>query len=291
MRPLRVALVINERKRFPRSVGWWSYDVPEFDVVHIPVSEGTVWSRKRLSRAGFDVAVWEDDKAYGGPSDVGVPVAYVIVDSNLSTPHFQQRLQCAHRADLLLIDSDVLQRFRSTGKKIRRFNYCVNDTLAKDWGEQKIVDVCYHAHIRDIVPRRAAEQALRRFCYERNLNCMIGKICNGEGYMRAFNRSCISLHVSSVPQTRAHRVFDVMACRSALLSSQLPAIEGDDITAGVHYVDFARPDDIGKRVEELLEGGRWREIAEAGYELVHRRHTWAARARELREILSQELGL
>ena len=70
-----------------------------------------------------------------------------------------------------------------------------------------------------------------------------------------------------------------------------PEVSGEQKTAGVHYVETENHRDIPALCEELLGSGEWRGIAAAGHELVMKNHTWATRAKELRGLLRERLGV
>ena len=80
-------------------------------------------------------------------------------------------------------------------------------------------------------------------------------------------------------------MFDTMACRSCLVSSPAPVVHFEPRKPGRDYVQYKSLDDLELVLDELLGADRWQEIAEYGYDLVQRWHTWAVRARQLRAIL------
>ncbi len=290
--PLRVALVYrnDERGDAGRMVGWWSYPVKEFDWVHVPVENGFRLDLPRLQRDGLDLVVWEDHKAFGEMVNrEALPVAYVVVDSTLSEDHYRARLAMARQADLVLVDHDDLSRFAGLGKPVRRLGYCVNDRLFRDYGLPKDVDICYH--VRPTPERVELHEWLEAFCRKSGYVYAAGKRI-GEDYAKAFNRAKVSVHLTRGPRVRAHRTFDVMACRSALVTSPLPVVCGEeDILDGVHYHSFHDTDELACVLSELLSSGLWREIAECAYEQVHGQHTWCLTAKRLRWIFSEVFGL
>ena len=109
---------------------------------------------------------------------------------------------------------------------------------------------------------------------------------SGEEYPRGFNRAKVSVNLARTTTNRPHRTFDVMACRSCLLTSPWPRVSGEeDVRRGVHYVDFRDADEACQQIDALLETGDWARIADAGYALVQARYTWAALAGRLRATL------
>lgn len=289
MKQLRVLLVCRDsgRSREGRMVGAWSYPVPEFtwDTYCVP----KVFS---LDLAGFygayDLVMHEDTKAWGSfeGNHRKLPVAYIVRDSTLSDDHYEQRVrQSRNHADLVLVDWDTIERFLPTHKPVHRLSHCANDRLFKDYGEEKTVDIAFHCAVKGCPGRSALRDWLHEYCAARGLVYASG-IRPYEEYARAMNRAKVTVHLERTPTTRAHRVFDAMACRTCLLTSPLPAVSGEERQAGVHYVEWRDGDELERELDRLL-AGEWRRYADAGYELVMKRHTWAVRARELRRLIPE----
>lgn len=294
MKPLRVALIHRDSPRSTdkRMVGIWSYPVPEFTWDHYPVAKG--FQLDRANYAGeYDLIFYEDGKLHGrfvGGADI--PIAYYVVDSTLTQDHYEQRRQQAAQADLVLVDHDELQRFRwRDGPTVRRLSHCVNDRWFRDYGLEKTVDVSFHCRLVGS-PRRAELEAwLADFCAREGYSYAYGTRYD-EDYARAFNRSKVTVNLARTATNRPHRVFDALACRVCLVSSVLPAVEPIAIVPGVHYEEYRYRDREG--LAALLHGllaGTWGYFAVQGYEHVRKHHTWAARARQLRVMLREELGL
>jgi hypothetical protein len=264
-----------------RMVGWWSYPVPEFQWMHISVGKGF---NLNLAKMDCDVVVYEDAKLHGSFTNKGaVPIAYHIVDSTLSEEHYQSRRREARWADIILVDWDYLARFEDLGVPVKRFNYCVNDKLFFDRKLPKDIDVgCFHGKS---LRRRTLNRKLAKIGERRKLKVVCGRYSYQE-YAEMLHRSKIVVNINRVPVVRNHRVFDTMASRSCLLSESMHDVSGEEREAGIHYETFN--DDLEDRIMALL-AGRWKTIADAGYDLVREQHTWATRAKELREILCSSI--
>lgn len=284
MRPLRVALV-NRAGSVPgeRTVGWWAYDVPEFAVERFVAGRGDTMDRADFR--AFDLILWEDGKSTIYWTGYGPPLAYHIVDSTLSADAYEHRLKMGEQADLILVDWDRLERFACLKKPVARFNHCVNDRLFRDYSEGKTVDIAFHMAVKGNPERAELRDWLRQLCISRGWTMESGVI-GGEDYARSFSRAKVTLNMERTPTTRAHRVFDAMACRTCLLTTPEPDVSGEERKAGVHYVEWRDRQDLILALGRLLDDGGWERFADAGYELVQRRHTWAVRARELRAALA-----
>ncbi len=290
MKPLRIALVHADNPRqYNRMVGFWAYEVPEFEVTHIGVKGRFRYNLSEFS--DFDVIVREDHRTHGEfARDANVPIAYYVVDSTLSGDHYKSRQGPAKEADLILVEHDRLSRFGGLGPPVRRFGYCVNDKLFHDYHLEKTVDVGMYCRIKDAPARRKLIYWLQEFCDKQGYGFAAGKRVQVK-YAQAFNQTRISVNLSRTVTNRPHRVFDAMACRTCLVTSSLPPVSGEVREKGVHYDEFTDSEHLGGLIDELLSSGCWEGLADQGHELVHKQHTWAIRARELRQVFAEELGL
>ena len=299
MKPLRVALVTkanspNRLRRDDRSVGYFSYAVPEFTWEHQVVwkKSHTTLDLKKLAARDFDL-VFHEDGAWCSYKHLGIPVVYYVVDSTLSDgSHYLPRLKQARKADLVLVDHDKLERYAETGKPVRRLSYCVNDMIFRDHGLPKTVDVASHMNVGGTCGegRKQLGKYLGRWCGKEGYSYRGGPLGSVD-YAKSFNAARITANWPRTPLNRSHRVLDAMACRTCLVTGTVPNVSGEHRVAGRDYVAVQTHDEFYLQVEELLASGRWRDIADQGHKLVRDHHTWATRAKELRQILSEELGL
>jgi glycosyltransferase involved in cell wall biosynthesis len=285
VKPLKVAVVTKHstsRDRETRNMGYWSYPVPEFEWEHV---DGL--NTRELN--GFDLVVQEDagPRRYGG---LIRPLVYVAIDSTLSPDHLLARLDRAKNADLILLDHAPLGDFNSLGIPVRRWNYCVNDHLYKDYGESKTVDVAFHCANSGYEERRHIRTMLEVYCTGAGLTYGSG-VMHPTDYARAMARAKIVVNWPKTPTNRPHRVFDAMACGACLVSGPLPEVEGDRRLIGRDYFEVGAIEDLPAVIDDLLEKNDWQRLAENGKRLIAKYHTWQNRAAELREIIREELGL
>lgn len=287
MKALRILLVCRDsvRSREGRMVGAWSYPVPEFtwDTYCVPK---TFTLDLAAFDGQYDLVMHEDTKAWGAfeGNRRKLPVCYIVRDSTLSDDHYENRVkQSRNQADLVLVDWDRLERFACTHKPVRRFSHCANERLFHPI-EEKTVDVAFHAAVKRCHEREVLREWLGEVCRERGWSYASG-IRVGHEYPKALAAAKIVINLERTPTTRAHRVFDALACRSCLLTSPEPEVSGEHRVAGEHYLEFKDTAEIPDILARLLNTGEWRDYADAGYELVMRRHTWAVRAKELYRTL------
>lgn len=291
---IKVALFVKptaaplERER--RNMGYWSYPVMQFEWVHFSPHMSTV-ETKRFNE--FDLIFWEDGGTYKFVKNGGPAVVYMAIDSTLSGPHYHTRLERSKQADLVLVDHDRLERFAG-GAPVRRLGYCVNDLVFEPVKEKK-VDVAYHCSsgARKGMPGGYERNELRRklddVCAQ-TYSYRSGALGLAD-YARSLAEARVAVNWPRTIINRPHRVLDVMACRTALLTGPIPSLECDLIEEGVHYYTFEEQKDVGAYLQGLLENERWESMAQAGYDLVMEQHTWAMRAAQLRQLLKVELGI
>ena len=224
---LKIALFHRNRPQLTtttRMIGWWGYDVPEFEVTHFPVGRNFTAKTSRFSQ--YDFIIYEDGKLSGTfiKSPGGPPVCYHIVDSVLSDDHYQHRLEQARQnADILLIDQDRFSRFAFLGLPMFRFNYCANDRwFYPTEAAEKPIDVAYHvgrSSERDELGRKLVE-----FCKANSLTYTAGVIYNRFEYAMKFRRAKVVVNLHRNPFVRGHRMFDAMASGACYLTDPPPDI-------------------------------------------------------------------
>lgn len=291
MNPLKIALVIRNREylmnRNERSIGLFSYAVPEFEWAHFRL--GKFAPLKREEFEDFDVIVIEDG-AHVNVEGHGPPVVGIFWDTNSDESHFAHRLVQASQCDLVFIGQDPLERFVACRKPVKRLTYCVNDRQFRDYGEEKTVDVGFHMSQFPNRPRTEALAQLKAWAVANHgVILSARKIMLLNEYVRAFNRAKVSINVSQMPENRPHRLFDAMACRSCVASTPQPFVEEEHSpVAGEHYL-LLDPEQIGETLSPVFENGAWQSMTEVGYEFIREHHTWEKRAPELRQLMETAL--
>jgi glycosyltransferase involved in cell wall biosynthesis len=296
MKPLYIALCTKaispiRFERDGRNVGMFSYAVPEFTWQHVSIHKWNDVDTRDLAAQGFDL-IFHEDGAWARYDYDALPVAFYVWESTLSDDYYQQRLSMAREADLLLIDHDRLERFEGLGKPVRRLSHCVNDRIFRDYGEGKSVDVASHMNTGGPCGegRKELGRHLGRWCATVGYS-YAGDTMGVELYARSMSAARVTANWPRCPENRSHRVLDAMACRTCLVTGPVPDVSGEERVAGRDYVEAGSYQEFLEVTGELLDSGRWREIADNGYKLVQEHHTWTVRARYLREVLHNELGL
>jgi len=298
MKPLHIGLATKATSpgrflRDGRMVGIFSYAVPEFTWDHIHIHKWQNLDTAELADK-FDL-IFHEDGGWAKYTGNALPVIYYIVDSTLSEgSHFKPRFnQAKDKAiNLVLVGQDRLGRFEGLNKPIRRLPYCVNDKLFQDYGLPKTIDVASHMNVGGLCHegRKHLGKYLARWCEETGHTYQGGTISGAE-YAKSFSRAKVVVNWPRVPTNRSHRVLDGMACRACVLTGAVPEVSGETRVPGRDYVEVQTYEEFFLRLAELLENDSWREFAENGHKLIQEHHTWAIRAKELRQIIADELGL
>ena len=291
MTPLKVAIILRWNpqlsRRATRSIGLFSYAVPEFKWEHF--RPGKFAPLKREDFENFDVVVIEDGSNVN-VSGHGPPVVGIFWDTNNTEMHYAHRLVQASQCDLVLIGQDPLKRFVACRKPVKRLTYCVNDRLFHDYGEEKTVDIGWHMKGYGNLRRVHALKQVQTWVdtYPAVFDARTVGHDGGE-YAKAFNRAKISMNVGQTPANRPHRMFDAAASRTCVVTSRLPFVDEEyPLIAGEHYLEF-NPARVGDALEPILEDETWKSVTEAGYSFVRKHHTWAKRAPELRALIEGTL--
>lgn len=283
---MKIALVVKAsngtQEREHRNMGYWSYPVPELDWQHFVFGGKSAYATEMNN--GYDVIFQED----AGPrfyKDIQKPLVYLAIDSTLSDDHLQSRLERAKNADLILVEQDNLKNYIHLSVPVKRLNYCTNDRLFRDtYGLGKPIDVSFYCGSNE--ERGVIRNMLRTFCKKRNIILGTGTL-HPIKYAEAMACSKIVINWPRVPTNRPHRVFDAMACGACLVSGKLPFMPDDRTVEGRDYIQADNHKDIPDAIDMLLSSGRWEEIAANGKKLVTKYHTWAIRAKELHQMLSE----
>jgi len=300
MQPLKVALIIKNsaapKQRDARNMGYFSYAVPEFEWTHFWFAKNTAVDLNTFR--DFDLVYHEDTTngvKYHSPGVV--PLVFMDIDSTLSERHLHRRRLIAYQADLILVDHAPLNDFSEGRGKVRRLGYCVNDLVFKDYAQNKEVDLSFHCSIGGSKNHPGAKErasiraSLDTYALSKALRYRSGVLGLGD-YAQAFNASRVCVNWPRTRTNRPHRVLDVMAARSCLLTGKIPTVDGDGVEDGKHYIGFTDEREMLEKLDWLFEDDtRWQAVTDAGYQHVMNAHTWRHCATRLRKILNEELGI
>lgn len=264
-----------------QKMGWWSYPVPDLDWTFYPVEDGQPVNKNKLAKHGHDLIVWEDWCWNTWEGSSAIPVYAVIVDSNTSTRRRKRYLERAKQADVLLVDQDKLAPFAALGKPVYRWQYAVNEQVFCP--REKTIDAAYH--VARTAARSDLHDPLAAYCRAQGHSLTTGGGMTIDQYANRLGAARVVIHKSTFEQCRSHRFFDALASGACLLTDRVWSVSEDGFVPGKHFVEWETPAGMHAAITELLESGRWYQVAQAGYGFVMARHTWARRAAELVQII------
>lgn len=290
--PIKVAVVVRDLPRFLpplRQRGGWSYPVSEFEFEFFPVEK--YQQMKRSDFSDFDIIFVDGVKCYPRWVGTGPPLVYKVSDSFLTQHHLKVRQEYARKekVDMILVDFGYLDAFSFLAPTYR-FSYSVNDHIFHDYyGLEKEVDVCWLCG-KGGVPekkekRRLIEWRLKKICERCGYTFLMDYRPNYK-YARGFSSSKITVN-SLWGAFSNQRFFDAMACRTCLLTER-PQVNNGGFIEGEHFVGYGDLDEMEEKIMSLMISGEWIDIADSGYNYVHRNHSWKARATYLHKLLIEE---
>jgi hypothetical protein len=271
-----------------RGRGFFSYPVPEFTWEHTYLGSFGSFNTQVWADQGFDVVVQDDGSNWGefyGP----LPLVFNVVDSTLSEAyHYVPRIKHAKQFDLVLLDHDRLDRFPNS----RRLSHCVNDRVFKPTTGERDIDISFHCASSKVGDGTRRKVRLLLNSYTKEAGLVYASGAKGlQEYATNMGRSKIVVNWPRVPSNRPHRVFDTMAAGACLVTGPLPEVSDEERIAGWHYFQVESWEDVPDVCEELINTGLWKVVAARGYDLAMERYTWAVKAKELRAMMSEVLGI
>jgi len=318
LRPIKLALFHRDDwyRQEARIDGQFAYPVPQLTWQHFNLKK--IFKVDLFKYRQFDVA-WLDDGKYKSHSQfipdaphltyLCPPVAMYVLYPTLSQGHYRRRVKRAVlNADLVLVDHDDLGLWEEgTGLPTRRLAYSVNEHYYCDRGYNRDIDVGFYYITAFNKERPALDTWLENFCRRKGY---VYRSTHGKGvgtkYAELLARTKVVIHMNRTPETRPPRIFDVAASGACLLSNYMPDVSGEYWQDGTHYEVFGEPysetyaefepkdipiytnkdcKELIQRLQTLLIGGDWQQMAENAKQYVLSCHTWEHRAKQLYTIL------
>lgn len=302
MKLLHIAVIVkstlNYDARDCRNMGHFSYEVPEFTWEFIAPGKGVTLDTAELKTRGFDLIFVEDGGSYPDFRGNAIPNVFYSIDSTLSDDHhFAPRFDQARKADLVLVDHDRLERFEPCGRPVRRLLYAVNDKLF--YPRAKTIDVNFQCGGGGGPERAAMRIKLDGICKANGWSYRSGTSPLAE-YAETMGRSKVVVVVPRTPTNRPHRVYDALASGAWVLSPELPYVDVQDawLRPDYEYASLSEGADLKEQLKYYVIEDEWEGDDEVGLlgnedltKRIRRGVSWSTRAAELRQMLSQELGL
>lgn len=159
-------------------------------------------------------------------------------------------------------------------------NFIDSETY-RDYGESKIIPILFNGHIHNLYPwRQIIYKTVSQF-YP-SLICphpgylskdFPWRMLYGEKYARTINASWFVPTCGTVENEIVRKHFEIPACKSCLITEKTPSVEASGFVDMENCV-FADESDILDKIDYLFQNpDKLETITNAGYELVHSRHT------------------
>ena len=162
----------------------------------------------------------------------------------------------------------------------------IDSAIYRDYGEAKIVPVLLTGNRRSLYPWRQRVYNLIEEYYP-SLVCPhrgygvrppVGQIMYGEGYARAINASWFVPTCGTVAKEVVRKHFEIPGCRACLVTEKSAGLEAAGFQDMNNCV-FADEDDVLDKLNYLFQNPEeLQRITDAGYQLVHSRHTLGQRS-------------
>lgn len=165
-------------------------------------------------------------------------------------------------------------------EKLYIFPNFIDPDIFKDYGSHKTIPIALTGQRFGLYPWREAVFPILSAAFP-CLNCppfgyadgLAARTLTGESYARAINASFAIPTCGTMAREVVRKHFEIPGAKSCLIAERAPALEAAGFVDGENCV-FADPEDVLDVVDSLLsDRGRLKAITEAGYQLVHSRHT------------------
>ncbi|PWW02769.1 glycosyl transferase family 1 [Paenibacillus cellulosilyticus] len=124
----------------------------------------------------------------------------------------------------------------------------------------------------------------RNFTTEEDVELLVDR-----SYALAINRAKIFLSCDSIFHYPLRKYFEVLACRTLLLAPASQELFDLGFVPGIHFVDVTEQDYEEKADYYLMNEAERRRIADAGFELIHGRHSVKQRAKQFFDFIQQSM--
>ena len=204
----------------------------------------------------------------------GAPRIYICSDAHYSEDAYQFRLAKAKTATLTLCNQSLIaERMKADGATVGYLPHAVEPTAyPADPISIPKYDVCFVGHINHIGRAKFLDTMFKAFP-----NFWFGKRFF-EDAARVYRQSKIVLN-QAINDDCNMRCFEVCATRSFLLTPWVTDLEKNGFVDGVTCAVYRTTEEAVEKARHYLADDVSREtIAQAGYDLVMSRHTYAHRA-------------
>lgn len=219
---------------------------------------------------------------------IDIPVGAYVIDAHWDNT---QRKKYFKDNNISLIFSvskhPFLKRFPEFKSQFRFLPFSINPNFIRNWGQVKDIDYLLMGHISRSYPfRKAVLEKMEHvdgFVYHKHpghLKQDRSKYFLDEAFGKEINRAKIFFTCGSIYQYPVMKFFEVLGCYTLLIAEKNPDLDELGFKDGVHFV-AADPSNLYEKGQYYLQNEeKRREIAYAGFNLVHQNHTHLIRAQQ-----------
>lgn len=155
----------------------------------------------------------------------------------------------------------------------------IDSEIYRDYGQSKIVPVLFNGYINSLYPWRQKIYQIVSNCYPSLIFPHLGYenhspiMIHGEQYARTINASWFVPACGTLAKEVVRKHFEIPGCKSCLITEKTPSVEAAGFVDMQNCI-FAGGKDVLDKLDYLFQNtDELEKIINAGYELVHSRHT------------------
>jgi hypothetical protein len=177
--------------------------------------------------------------------------------------------------DVLLYHPHALDLIPRNRERVHWVPYGIDAEVFVDRHVSRDLDVAFVGATEAIW--RSRQPLLQRIAARYRTNDFFAPRCPFDDIPALYNRARIVIHVPIVDALNP-RIFEAMGCGALLVTGRVANRLEELFTEGEHFVAYDDEDDAIAKIDYYLQhDDRRARIARAGYEEVHRAHTYAHR--------------
>lgn len=298
MKPYKILFITkNFRKNIERNTVYFSEELAKYADLTLWYNPGDIHDILKTTNLNPDFILINDMKHTRSPQITGLSSLQIPFGIIMHDIHYrkEERKRYIIKNKVTKIFSIYRDAFYRDFSEFKDYMYWlphfVNTEIFTDYGLCKRNDILLMGAISHHYPLRQK----MRFYFRRRKGFVyrphpgysnIGaRSYFGEKYAREINRSKIFITDDSILHYPLIKYYEVLACNTLLLAPTNKEIEDLGFIPGVHFVDIDE-NNFAEKVDYYLEHEKERlKIAEAGYKMVHSRHSTFHRVRQFLNIL------
>lgn len=237
-----------------------------------------------------------------GLAELDIPVGAIVHDTHFNIEERKAFLKTNHIKHIFTIYRDpFLKLFPEFAHQMHWFPHFVDTKIFRDYELKRDIDYlllgCTAASVYPLRKVMLDRMKSRKGFYHeehpgyRDMTAEEeNKVLVNRNYAKAINRAKIFLSCDSTYHYPLRKYYEVLACRTLLLSSVSKELLDLGFIPGVHFVEVTEDNFEWKAQYYLKNRAERNRIAEAGYEFIRKHHTVKHRARKFVDTIQEILN-